>query len=476
MSTLVLALAAILSLAPPELLSSGDGSHLWMVARREGRIMLLHAAAGMPAGSVRDASVIQGGPPIDLSNWGARADLLFPARSAILPRPHILTTAAEQHPTSGRWYSVPPDRLELLPALPEEGEIESFASLEEGPIVLFDGANRAWRLRRGAWEAVELPAALAGASGRRIERGAASPSILARTGEDGGWERWRLDEAGWKRTALRLAGTIELRPIGGPQSMVVAEGEARRLLYLPGDGPIEVARIESGDEAVWFRQGPKLLADTGQIEMRSVDPVRGEIGPPERLESARVDPAAWIHLPLIGAALVAILMLVLFVRSLRDPQAPRIPQGWAPLPIPRRLIALAVDLAPAIVAVKVVGGAPWSRVLMPPAFEFDTEAALPAFAVILVAVTLSTVCEAITSRSLGKLLVGGRVVSARPGTATAPALLQILSRNLFKAVVLQMPALGLFTLLDPQRQGIGEMVSATAVVIDRPAAVEPAPS
>ncbi|MBM4113072.1 MAG: hypothetical protein FJ253_06815, partial [Phycisphaerae bacterium] len=183
----------------PRVLAAGNASHLWIVARNEGRVKLFHAADTMEPGTMREAAILAEGMPIDIAASGTRVDLLFPARSAILPRAHILSTSTRQHPASGRWLSVPADRLELMPALPEEKEIESFASSESGPMLLHAGSARLWRLERGEWQAIDLPRAVAEAPARRIERRSKSTSVLARSGPDGGWERWTHDDDGWRR-------------------------------------------------------------------------------------------------------------------------------------------------------------------------------------------------------------------------------------------------------------------------------------
>lgn len=466
--------AAPAATAAPALLATGDASHLWFVGRLDGRITLFHAGEGMPEGDVRAAANLPSGAPVDMSNFGPRVELLFPARSAILPRAHLLSLSARQHPTSGRWFSVPSDRFDLLPALPETSEVESLASLAEGPVLLHHGGSSLWRLRRGEWQAIVLPPDLATSSPRRLERGGSRISVLARTAADRGWERWSLDEDRWDREAIGVPEQVELQPIGGPNDLALDDRPDRRLLYLPADGPIVLAEFEGNDAVAWFRASPRLIAEGSPAIMRTIDPVNGTIAAPRPMSVATTRIIEWIHLPILGASLVAILMIVFFVRSLRDQREPRIPTGWEPASIPRRVLALVIDLAPAAMLVKWLTGAPWSGVLTPPALVIDTEAALPAFGVILASVSMSAACEAFSSRSLGKWIAGIRVIDARGPSGARATPLQVIARNIFKAVILELPALGLFTLIDPLRQGIGESVSGTAVV-RRGAMPSPAP-
>ncbi len=77
-----------------------------------------------------------------------------------------------------------------------------------------------------------------------------------------------------------------------------------------------------------------------------------------------------------------------------------------------------------------------------------------------VTVTHSTITELVTSRTLGKGLVGARVVTAdgcRPGAR------QVLVRNLFKAATLFLPPLAVVALINPQAQGLGDLAAQTVV-------------
>ena len=71
--------------------------------------------------------------------------------------------------------------------------------------------------------------------------------------------------------------------------------------------------------------------------------------------------------------------------------------------------------------------------------------------------------ELATRRTLGKTLLGARVV-ARDGSR--PTTVAILIRNGFKALVLLIPVLAVFALLSPHLQGVGDSVARTVVVRD----------
>ncbi len=78
-----------------------------------------------------------------------------------------------------------------------------------------------------------------------------------------------------------------------------------------------------------------------------------------------------------------------------------------------------------------------------------------------------TITELATGRSLGKAFVGARVVTI---TGVRPSAATILFRNAFKLLVLLIPVLAVFALLNPNVQGLGDSVARTLVVGDAKAA------
>lgn len=458
----------------PSLLVSGGRGHLWLVHRSEGRARLGHIATTMPEGEMREGALLPSGAPLRMASWEDRVYLLYPGRSAVMPRAHLLGARAARHPATGAWITLPPDRLDLLPALPQTLDhasapdvvVESLAATTEGPLILYEGDSRLWRLHRGLWSAIDLPEALATASRRRIEGLERGFTILADSGPDHSWERWRCDEGIWQRVAVGAGAEASITPVDGMSGLVVMDGARRRLAYLPDDGPLELAELDRDESAAWFGPGPVIIRDDPALVMVRVDPGRGERSEPRAIRAQRPVAAAWFHLPILGAIAIAVLMVVFFIRAIRDPgsQALSLPSGVAPLPLTPRLVALAVDLVPGLAAAKLFWGVPWSIVVTPPAFVLHAETAVVPLTALLTSVLISGAAEAVFGTSPGKWLMRSRVVSLRAGERSRPALIQTLARNVFKAVILQMPPLGLFTLLDPLRRGVGEMVSATAVV------------
>ena len=73
----------------------------------------------------------------------------------------------------------------------------------------------------------------------------------------------------------------------------------------------------------------------------------------------------------------------------------------------------------------------------------------------------STLGELVGGRTLGKALVGARVVT---GDGSRPSPVAVLARNGLKALVLLIPLLAVFALLNPHAQGLGDLVARTVVV------------
>lgn len=478
----------VMATRPSVIAAAGGEDHLWFVLRRGALAATLgHVAPTMTEGEYQQGLPLPGHPAA-IAAWGAEASLLFPPRTALMPRPHLLSTSVRRNPATGLWISVPADRLELRAALPSDAPIESMIASADGLIAMFEGEPRAWRLQRAAWQPITLPEAVERAARRRLEPRETGFALLATSGDDGSWERWRADGENWSRHPLSLDATFDVQPAGGPALVALVSkgdphevGAERRILSLPDDGPIVLATLDSsipaGSALAWFRGAPVLIdGETGAPRLRRIDPVSGEIGSERTLIPQRSLVAAWSHLPILGAVVVSLLMIVFFVRSLRDEREQRLPDGWEPLPFGLRLAALGIDLIPGVVITKFALGVPWSSFLAMPWLVIDADAALPMIVAPIITVAICMAWEIGFSTTPGKRIFGGRVVTMRATAATIdPAWSQTVARNIFKSVVLQMQLLAVFTLIHPLGQGVGESVSATAVVRRR-AIAEAAPS
>jgi uncharacterized RDD family membrane protein YckC len=131
-------------------------------------------------------------------------------------------------------------------------------------------------------------------------------------------------------------------------------------------------------------------------------------------------------------------------------------------PIPR-LLALVMDLFPGgVVSVLVLRCSPID-VLRLPIFTDSLELALPFLVMVGVAFVHMTLTEMIKGTTLGKALLGARVIS---NSGQRPDAKQVLIRNAVKVLILLVPVLAIFALLNPNLRGFNDLVARTVVVGD----------
>jgi uncharacterized RDD family membrane protein YckC len=126
-----------------------------------------------------------------------------------------------------------------------------------------------------------------------------------------------------------------------------------------------------------------------------------------------------------------------------------------------RLAALLIDLLPAGVIVGFTLQAPLGQLLTLPVLSMDIERSIPYLLMAGLAVIHSTVSELTKGTSLGKALVGARVVTT---DGLRPSAGQILLRNGLKCLILIVPPLAVFALINPHLQGLADMAAGTVVV------------
>jgi uncharacterized RDD family membrane protein YckC len=191
---------------------------------------------------------------------------------------------------------------------------------------------------------------------------------------------------------------------------------------------------------------------------------------------------SWIHLPIIGILSVAlVLAAVLFGSDAYLERrgvaivagAPASPRTFRGAPLSARSTAILIDMLPGLVAVWFVFRGSPLDLLRIPAFQPDLVASLPALFVFASGWLVATIGDLLFGRSMGKRIVGLRIVSARGGDAP---LLRRAVRALGSAITMVSPLVMLVALLNPRGDGPAEMISGTAVVSeDELAAQQPAP-
>lgn len=170
--------------------------------------------------------------------------------------------------------------------------------------------------------------------------------------------------------------------------------------------------------------------------------------------------------------LVMISVVVFVLRG--DPQiVPGLPHRTQFAEPVRRALATLLDYVPSAVAVALASGRGPMALLIPEGAVSGPDMDLSALGLaIALSIVHCTLGEWLFGRSLGKFLLGCRVIDTRisPGTEAVPGggkprFWQALVRNVVRWCV---PILGIFVIFDPARRHPGDLAAQTIVVTDEP--------
>ena len=128
-------------------------------------------------------------------------------------------------------------------------------------------------------------------------------------------------------------------------------------------------------------------------------------------------------------------------------------------------LALGIDLAVGgLLTILLLQCTP-AQLLQFPTWTADIADATPSLWLIGITVIHCTVGEMVFARSIGKAMLGARVITAQ---GARPSFGSILVRNAIKIIVLLIPVLAVFALLNHHLQGLGDLMARTLVVHDAP--------
>jgi len=256
----------------------------------------------------------------------------------------------------------------------------------------------------------------------------------------GGGSRLVFEGGDPRRVGMLQAGVVAMQ--------VVAPMDASLLGWGPGFAAV---RLEGG--TAWWAACPD-----GRGAFEPLSPLQPQASVAER----------WFHLPLLGVASLAALMLALAVRVIRRSFGRVADAGdRGAMPLPRRLAALVMDALPAGGAAWVACDAEWIQVLTPPMWSFNLGESMPFVWMTVGTVLFGTLEEAAGGRSLGQRVFGGAVIASDGGR---PRFIRHLLRNLLKGLAMLSPVVALPAMVDRRGEGVAETLSGTRVVAD-PAAV-----
>ncbi len=472
--------------ADARLPGASSDDHLWVVVDRDDptgeRITLQHDAREA------DGSHLSGALPLSrvpeaIAAWDNRLWLVMPPQRQDRQRREAFTVEILFNPLLRSWFHSPHDHLRAVESIEGAGRLEGLVGTAEGPVALISpgprdaqGSARLLQLRAGRWGEQALPEGFR-AGGR---------CHLAAAGDDGRilvilhqpdhgrppvvW--WRDGEARWTQSApaAAVAALCCTTRIDATVLLIIEEEDRLKLAYLRPHRLLELADLPRPDRrfaVLGLSDGPRLIeeGERGELLMRRIDPMTGAPGPAEAMTQKPVVTGRVLY----GGALVALAIMAALIALAARP-GPQwgldLPPGVRVVGPVARLAAVAVDLALGAAVSLAVLRCGLADLFRLPLLAADLSDAAPGLLLVGVTVAHCAIGELVFSRSAGKALVGARV-AARDGSR--PPAASILVRNIFKAMVLLIPVLAVFALLNPHLQGPGDLVARTVVVGGAPA-------
>lgn len=466
-------------------LEGGGGTLLHLPPRADA------GAGGVRAGAARPARELAQVPSA-VTGWDREVFLLYRGAG---DRVEVYSLRAAEVGISGAWVTEPLDGAIAEPVLGMEGAgFAGAAGSAAGLVVLGrDGAGEAgpagpwrlWLLGDAGWSAVAVPEGLAGAAAARLVAGSARPTLVVDSGA--GLARWVLGGEGEERwQAEGLGGlapsdwgtVLGVFTVGGDVCLAERSGGGV-LVRSVGPGLVgQLARMELGGEPVGVTPvagGRRLVAlavvrDAGAsglaepaarwelVELSLVsgrELYRGALRHPALEIASEV---RWLSLAMMG---MTVCVLFYLLRPSGEGGEVRLPAGVALAPPGRRVAGGMIDAALVAGLVQVVLGVPIAdMVLVLP--MLDTPGGLLALTAWAVGgAVYGTMAEWLFGRTLGKLLVGTRVVSVDPKRDRV-GLMRSGARNVFRWVLMPW---ALFGLGSPGLRHRGDVLAGAAVVV-----------
>jgi uncharacterized RDD family membrane protein YckC len=492
----LLALAGGAEAADERLITAGHQDHLWFVIpsdTKPGEADLCHHAADM-GGPYFRVQMRLSQRPVAMASWESRVWIVFPPRTAASgSRREVFTLEVEKNAAFGTYVAAPAGRLDIAASLPGDGGLEAFVGTQHGPVALIVPEQAAGttgasgqagsgvtplllQLVNDQWTKIGLPgdaslgpqtlASAGGVSGAELDLFASEP-------RQAGCVRFSRDRAGdWTSTrlALDLSRVRALVPIGAQTAVVLSDASSGmvELQYVRDDSIVPLTSFPAplGTwSVVGLRDGFRLLErQTNGIAICRIGSITGDLSEAQAMRSPPLAGGKLWQVSLLVAMSISALLLVFLIKPVsKTPVA--LPAGVAPVPISLRLVALLVDLLPAGVLAGLMLRAPLGDLIASPLITLDLERSVPYLVMAGLAALHCTVSELVTSASLGKAVVGARVTDA---TGARPKPVQVFLRNGIKFLVLLVPPLAVFALINPHLQGLPDMAAATVVVREVP--------
>ncbi len=484
-------LSLLLLLAAPAL-----AQHGWAVATHPGTggPALVHLPprddAGGGDGSYRMVTELHAAPE-RIAAWDNRAYMVFPPAAGVRVR-LVRSVSAVRSGLGGLWAYEPLGRLDPHHSLPGEGSLAAVVGTPRGPVALIVGADGVTllRLSPAGWESIAPPDDLQplGAGSRlgmawnnrglwivALRHDTASLWLLAPTPDaETEWQRRTIHDP----PAVAPGSRVEFIGSGPHLAMVVCSGARAEAFGVEEDGPVELARVVreggawtvspsdvSGRIALLWRESVIESDDRARaratVEIAEVSIATGAVlyrGPMRPSRPVSSGDFRLLAVVLLG---VMVVVITLLMRPTGEPGVVTLPPGVALASRSKRLAASLADLLLAAAAASIITGAPVAELLSPFTLLGITGSPAEPLAVLAIAIVHGAAGEWLGGLTLGKWLVGIRVVRANPDRLLRPALWRAALRNAFKWVLAPWALVGLMT---PNARHRGDLLAGTVVV------------
>ena len=439
-----------------------------------------------PPGQVQSMRSLGSRFPAGVGAIAERVYLVYPPVYANDRRiMRVYSADATPGAVGGLWLVDPLNRLNAHEPIETRGTLSDLEASADALWALLEEDNgpRLLRFDGNAWAAVDLPESI---NDRRLDLVTIADRVVLvdRVGVAFSASLYNAAEKTWEPFESTLSLGLHTQLLSGRRAITALDwdedGKARaRAWSAAGVFTIAEGMDLSPDARYSVLDSSQTLvgmlmlddepaadnvprASVEIVEYDLVDGVQRYRGPPSA--SSPVSPEEFRFLIGMMMLIMSGVLIVVIMPDRSD--AMQIPDACVLADPGRRLIATMLD---AVLVASVVG---WFFDVS--ASEILTMAVIVrpdnAWAVIpitmIVGVAASTMSEWLLGRTLGKVLVGIRVVRAQPGALVRPRLWSALVRNAIKWIL---PPVAALALIDPEALHRGDRASRTLVVSPRPA-------
>ncbi|MSR34540.1 MAG: RDD family protein [Phycisphaerales bacterium] len=469
--------------------AASSGAHLWWIFpagfdRTHGPFELIHHAFTDDEKQFQVASIFNE-EPIAVAADGDRVWVVF---ESLNHKMEVVSGATQFNPASELWFITKGGALQLCPSIAGDS-LESFAAFNGEAWAIVAGEQVARVLHGDKWNSVQLPDAINECQARMLVVAGGALNALGQAA-DKSIKRFKRESQAWIESPIKAREFLYAVDHSARFACVTGNRNGEEVLNWIEAGEltpiVEIAKQSNATRRVLgVADGFACIEFAGRSTQNTA--VRktlisvlasgaAQFNEPVVLRVQSSMASRWYHLPILGVLSLGAIIAAFLVRALNSPlnpmenapskegavdsqalaQTPGTPfKKW------RRILATAIDLLPCAIASLVIFKGEYAiQILIPPLLSPDIEISLPYIAMVVATVAFSMLEEITFGRSMGKRLMGGRVVSIHGEPA---AWWQHIARNLLKGLVLLSPVLTIPSLLSPMGAGIPEIISRTKV-------------